>query len=120
MYERATLLAAIEKYARKAGSGGKTIVRVNSLLKNIIPGFVRNMEKNTGMIWESLDKEDYEAIRVMSHGMKGAGGGYGLDAITGIGGSLEQAARDGDSEEIRRLNHKLGNFLERLEVVYDD
>jgi hypothetical protein len=50
--------------------------------------------------------------------MKGVGGGYGFDAITGIGMSLEQAAKEKDSGEIRKQTEALSNYLERVEVRY--
>jgi len=42
---------------------------------------------------------------------------YGLDAITDIGSSLEQSAKEQDSEQIRKLVGDLSTYLERLEVV---
>ena len=51
--------------------------------------------------------------------MKGAGGGYGFDAITDIGQSLEQAAKAPDPDEIRKLAGELSTYLDRVEVVYE-
>ena len=51
--------------------------------------------------------------------MKGSGGGYGLDAISDIGQSMEQAAKDGNREEIRKWAQELQDYLERVEVVYE-
>ena len=39
--------------------------------------------------------------------MKGSGGGYGFDAITGIGQCLEEAAKDEDPTEIIKLAKEL-------------
>ena len=50
--------------------------------------------------------------------MKGSGEGYGFDAITGIGRSLERAAQARQSERIRALVGELVTYLERVEVVY--
>ncbi|MEI9891716.1 MAG: hypothetical protein WDN45_15675 [Caulobacteraceae bacterium] len=40
----------------------------------------------------SLDRDDYEAILVIGHNMRGSGGGFGFQSITDIGAALEQAA----------------------------
>ena len=50
----------------------------------------------------SLDKGDYDAVKILAHGMKGAGGSYGFQAITDIGAALELAAERGDDVASRR------------------
>lgn len=51
--------------------------------------------------------------------MKGSGRGYGFETITDIGRALEQAAKDKNSEEIKRRLSELKIFLERVEIVYE-
>jgi hypothetical protein len=51
--------------------------------------------------------------------MKGAGGGYGFDTITDIGKSLEDAAKEKNTKEIRKRVGELLDYLERVEVVYE-
>jgi len=60
-----------------------------------------------------------ETILKLGHSMRGAGGGYGFDAITDIGRSLENAAKEKDSEEIRKWISELQNYLQRVEVLYE-
>jgi len=51
--------------------------------------------------------------------MKGAGGGYGFDAITDLGRSIEEAAKNGDGEEIKRKTAELSVYLDSLDVIYE-
>jgi len=97
----------------------KIIVRVDPEIADLIPGFLENRQKDIKTMLEALDVGDYETIRVLGHTMKGSGGGYGFDAITDIGLSLEQAAKGKNSEEIQRWVEELSNYLEKVEVVYE-
>jgi Hpt domain len=67
-----------------------------------------------------LEKNDFEAIRMLGHSMKGAGGGYGFDGVTEIGRNLEEAAKEADSNKIRNGVHELAEYLRRVEVIYDE
>jgi len=68
---------------------------------------------------DALQSADYEGVRILGHNMKGVGGGYGFDAITDIGMSLEQAAKEKDARKIRRQAEALLNYLECVEVRYE-
>ena len=65
----------------------------------------------------ALEGGDFETVRVLGHSMKGAGGGYGFDAITDIGAALEQTAKDKNPGAIRTSLDELSSFLDRVEVV---
>ena len=70
-------------------------------------------------IHEALKEGDYGTIRVIGHGMKGSGGGYGFDAITEMGGIIESAAKNKDVAEIQKQVKDLSTYLESVEIVYD-
>lgn len=99
--------------------GEKIVVRVDAEIEDLIPGFLENRRKDIETILEALDQGDYETIRLLGHRMKGAGGGYGFDAITDIGRSIEQGAKEKNPEEVRRWLGDLLHYLDRVEVVYD-
>lgn len=94
------------------------VVCVDAELASLIPGFFENLRKDVRTMREALDRNDFEAIHVIGHRMGGAGGSYGFDAITGIGQSLELAAKNKDAEEIRRRSGELLSYLDRVHVVY--
>jgi HPt (histidine-containing phosphotransfer) domain-containing protein len=97
----------------------RIIVHVDPEIADLIPGFLENRRKDTETMEEALTQGDFETIQALGHSMKGAGGSYGFDAITDIGKSLEQAAKDKDAEGIQRSVHELSIYLDHVEVVYE-
>ena len=98
--------------------GEKIIVQVDTDLKELVPGFLRNRQKDVKSLLAAVERNDYETIEALGHTMKGDGGGYGFHAITDIGGSLEKAAANKNLQEIRKWARQLSVYLECVEVVY--
>ncbi len=96
----------------------KIVVNVDSDIEDLIPGFLENRQEDVKSIYDALEKEDYETIRILGHSMKGAGGGYGFDEITDIGRSIEESAEDKNQEEVKKWVINLSNYLDRIEIVY--
>ncbi len=99
--------------------GEKNIVVVDPDLEELIPGYLDKRIRDVQSILEAWECADFETIRLLAHSMRGSGGGYGFDAITDIGRSMELAAKDGNREEIRKWAQELQVYLERVEVVYE-
>ncbi len=97
----------------------KIIVHVDAELEDLIPGFLENRCNDVKSMLEALEKNGYETIRILGHSMKGAGGGYGFDAITDIGAFLEQSAKEKNSDGVRRLIDELSTYLDSVEVIYE-
>jgi HPt (histidine-containing phosphotransfer) domain-containing protein len=98
----------------------KIIIQVDTELVDLVSRYIQNRHQDIKFMLESLEKGDYETIRIVGHNMKGTGGGYGFDAITDIGRSIEQAAKDRDAEEIRKWVNELSVYLELVEIVKID
>ena len=99
--------------------GEKIIITVDSDLEDLIPGFLENRNKDIKSIFDALARDDFTAITKLGHTMKGVGGGYGFDAITDIGRSIEQAARDKNPQKIKASLSELSDYLERIEIVFE-
>jgi len=99
--------------------GKKIIIQVDSDLEDLIPGFLENRQLDIAAIFDALRQYDYDSIAKAGHTMKGVGGGYGFDAITDIGGSIEQAANQKDPEKIKYCLSELSNYLQRIEIVFE-
>jgi Hpt domain. len=97
----------------------KIIVHADEDIADLIPKFLKNRHRDVETLEEALQSDDYESIGILGHSMKGMGSGYGFDAITDIGMSLEQAANEKDTREIRKQVEALSNYLERVEVRYE-
>ena len=95
----------------------KTIVRVDPDIAELIPGFLKNRRKDIAAMLDAVQRGDFETVRLLGHSMKGAGGGYGFDAITEIGAALEQAAKERNGAEIRSRVNELARYLDRVEVI---
>ncbi len=98
---------------------GKIVIRVDHDIADLIPGFLDNRRKDVVKIADALSRGDFEVPRILGHSMKGAGGGYGFDAITEIGAAIEAAAKAADPGSIREQVGKLETYLNSVEVVYE-
>jgi len=98
---------------------GKILVKADPDIADLIPGFLENRRQDIAVMLGALKQGDFETIRVLAHSMKGAGGGYGFDAITEIGSALEQAAKKHDDAEVLEQIDALSAFLNRIEVIYE-
>lgn len=97
----------------------KIVVRADPEIADLIPRFLENRQKDIVLIMEALKKKDFEAIKILGHSMKGAGGGYGFPGVTEIGRSIEDAAREKNLEGILMAVDRLTNYLDCVEVVYE-
>lgn len=95
------------------------IVHVEAFLEDLIPGFLEDRKKDVETIVAACRQGDYQTIRTLGHIMHGCGAGYGFDAITDIGRSLEQATKDENPPEILKLADELATYLERVEILYE-
>lgn len=103
----------------KNQQGEKIIVKVDRDLEELIPGFLEDWKKETKLMQEALEKNDYDTIMGMGHDMKGTGGACGFHDVTDMGGKLENAAKKMDPDTIRDTLISLSSFLEQAEVVYE-
>lgn len=96
----------------------KIVVEIDPDLKEIVPGFLNNRQRDLITIESCLKQGDLNTIRMLGHRMKGDGGGYGFDQISTIGQCLEEAALARDFANIKEECAHLNDFLARVEVVY--
>ena len=97
---------------------GPITVQIDEGLKEIVPGFLENRQRDVQTLEIALEQNDLNAIHMIGHRLKGDGGGYGFDAISVIGGTLEQAAAREDRDVIRQQIAELVDYLARVTVVY--
>ena len=93
------------------------IVHVDSDLEPLIPGYLEGRRGDIADILKALENEDYGSIRVLGHTMKGTGGGYGFDAITDFGRSIENAAKEKNNKEITRFVNELRAYLDNVKIL---
>ncbi|MCG6551041.1 MAG: Hpt domain-containing protein [Candidatus Magnetominusculus sp. LBB02] len=95
------------------------VITIDNDLADLIPGYLANRRNDIDKMNSAIDAADFETVRVIGHQLKGSGGGYGFDFITDAGAAVEQAAKNKDVNSIRRHIAALGDYLNRLEIVYE-
>ena len=95
-------------------------VYIDEDLADLIPGFLENRRKDIVEMTKALNDVDFECIQSIGHKMKGAGGGYGFDAITDYGRRLEDAARDADVDELKLAVDGLSSYLDTVNIIYEE
>jgi CheY-like chemotaxis protein len=110
-------LTAIKPAA--AGSAGveSDVVRIDDPeIAPLVPRFLDNRRAEIASYRDALVAGDFARIQSNAHKMKGTGRGYGLAAISRIGGDLELAAHRQDVESMRRLIDELDGYLQRVRI----
>lgn len=101
-------------------SAGRIQVVVDSGIEDLIPGYMENRQEDIKSILGSLAVGDYETVLILGHSMKGSGGGYGFDGISEIGQTLELAAKEKDAGTIERMVADLANYLQQVDIVFEE
>ncbi len=96
----------------------KITVHIDEDLEDLIPGFLQNRHTDIKAMRDSLEKDDFESIRIMGHSMKGAGGGYGFDKITDIGSDIETAANNKNKTIINKNIDELEDYIDRVDLIF--
>lgn len=94
------------------------VIEVESDLEDLIPLFLAQRHTDQKVVENALKAVDYEALRVVGHGMAGAGASYGFSRITEIGEAMERAARARDLTELKKQSLLLANYMARIVVKY--
>jgi HPt (histidine-containing phosphotransfer) domain-containing protein len=96
---------------------GAVLVRAKPKFADHIPVFLQNCRQNVVTMRDALDRSDFETVEFLGHNMRGSGGMFGFQAITDIGGALEQAAENADIEASRKWVGELSSYLEGVAVI---
>ncbi|MDH5762520.1 MAG: Hpt domain-containing protein [Nitrospinota bacterium] len=97
----------------------KIRVRVDPDLQDLIPGYLENRARDLLKYQENLEKNDFDAIAILGHSMKGSGGGYGFNGLSNIGRAIEKAAKNNDKDSVQQSINDLTDYLNKLEILYD-
>ena len=95
------------------------LLRIDPKFADLVPVFLHNCRQNVVPMLDALDRGDFGTVEILGHGMRGAGGSYGFQAITDIGAALEQAAESADTDASRKWVGELSRYLDRVEIIAD-
>ena len=96
----------------------KFVLEVSAELEALMPTFFANRRRDVEKIAKALARGDFDRIRAIGHGVKGAGGTYGSAVISRLGARIEQAAIEQNADEINADVRALADYLERVELVF--
>ena len=111
------LLAQVRADLEAGGRKDAILVRANPKFADLIPGFLQNRRQDVLAILDALHQGDYETVESLAHGMKGAGGSWGFQAITDIGAALQHASESADIDASRKSVGDMSNYLDRVETT---
>jgi HPt (histidine-containing phosphotransfer) domain-containing protein len=95
----------------------KIYVRIDQEIKDIVPDYLANRQKDVLNIRKLLNECDFENIRTIGHKMRGSGKLYGFEQITNLGEVIEKGAGEKNSTEIQAGLSELENYLKRVEIT---
>lgn len=98
----------------------KITVSIDPDLEDLIPGFLSNRKDDIEKLRTACNSSSLEDLRSIGHSLKGVGGGYGFQKITEIGSEIENHAKSSNLDEIRKLIEDLDEYLDCVEIVYQE
>ena len=117
---KATLMAAVAKYALVRERAGKTRaveVRVDASVAALAPRYLKNMARELKTLCTARDAGDYATIQRVGHNLHGTGTSFGFPRITELGAAMEAAAKLGAMDEVGVAIGELAEYLEQVRVV---
>ncbi len=87
-------------------------------IKKLIPNFLENKRNEAKRLIRTIDTGDMEELRKQSHTVKGTSWMYGFQELGDLCLSLEQAARDRDSNRAYQLASEIQTYLDNIEISY--
>jgi PAS domain S-box-containing protein len=79
-----------------------------------VPAYLANCRDNVVRMREAIERDDFEALTIIGHNLRGSGGGFGFQAITDFGAGLERASENGDGKAVGRLLGELSGYLDHI------
>ena len=107
-----------DKKERDDSNAEKGIVFIDTALEDLIPGFLENRNQDIKLILDAFTRNDYTSLSILGQTLKRFGDGFGIKPLTDIGDSIEQAAKDENSEKIKQSLKELKNYLKKIEIFF--
>ncbi|MBW8003672.1 MAG: response regulator [Planctomycetes bacterium] len=95
----------------------ETFMGREDVVKRVLGSFVEKVENQLKTIGSALDSEDFEAVRIEAHSIKGGSWNLGAKRLGDAAKSLEEAGREKLRQEARKHLEELGVAFERFREV---
>lgn len=97
----------------------KIVVIIEQDIEELIPGFLKNREKDIVILTEAINNGDFETIQNRGHRIKGASATYGFKELSEIGKNIEIAAKKGQVDIIEEMIQAFKLYLQSIEIQYE-
>lgn len=99
-------------------SDGPIRVKVDPLLAEIVPKFLKRCVRTAPELRDAVRSGDLEAARRIGHVLHGTASSLGFEEMAGIGRKIEQGARDGDFKTLVKLADALEEHVIRVQPEF--
>lgn len=93
-------------------------VKVERDLEELIPIFLKTRQQDVDGLAIGLAANDFKAMRLIGHGMKGSGSSFGFHPVSAMGGLIEAAAIAEDSKAIANQLESLRDYMSRVDIIF--
>lgn len=95
-------------------------VNIDPDLEDLIPEFLEELNLEMKNMQQAIQNEDFETLRRLAHGYKGASGNYDIKELFNIYLKLENAAKTKNKDKCQMYFDDADHFLEKMQINYVD
>lgn len=101
-------------------SDSRIRVRVNPLLKDLIPRYFEKLNEDFELIENAVTSESFTLVMERAHAIKGHAGMYGFAELSSLAHALELAAKEEDSDKAATEFKSMQDYVKNLDLDYDE
>ena len=94
------------------------LVQVDKDFAEFISTFLEDVLQDIRKMAAALAREDFDTVHKLSHRIKGAGGGFGLETISEQAGTLDAAAKSRSKANTQTALSDLSDYVNTLQIAY--
>ena len=94
------------------------IISVDEMLKDLIPGFLKNKENEIQQLNEMLEQKDFSKVKKLGHNWKGSCPSYGFHYLGELGKVFEELGQNKDYTTLKKIVSTLPSYIKNLDIQY--
>ncbi|MBK9294739.1 MAG: Hpt domain-containing protein [Oligoflexia bacterium] len=94
----------------------KIKIKADPQLASLLPKYLENRKRDLLAFKNFIQQDDFEAIRKLSHSIKGHAASYGFKELTEICAKIERAAEQKNTTVIMQLLTEYENYINNVEL----
>ncbi len=87
-------------------------------MEELVPELLEDLNAGLDTMAQGLQEGDFDTLHRLGHGLKGAAGNYEFEELAGIFLTIENAAKNHDSDAAAKYMKRAKDYLERLDIAY--